>query len=393
MNPGGGRQGGQEIFLFPVYLMSFLNNMSLAFIYPVMPAYATALGATIAQVGVVVALLPYVSAGAQPFAGFFSDRINRRISLIVGAALNILCFLLYLFTPALGSLMIVRILHGFSCAVFFPAASSLVVDIASQEKRGQALGLFTTATQLGNMTGPAVGGFVLKGFGFKATFLASAFIMTLALVIVLFLLRFVRTEAGPTPAFRITLKWFRDRRAIIANLATMFVMVGIASVISFLPLYGEEIGIDISRVGLLIACVYFGSVLTRVIAGRTSDRVGRVPVILVGLSLCTIGIFLVSIFTREFLLYGACFIFGVGMGAVLPATIALIADVAPPWIRGFALGLMGSFFYGGQAIGATVLGMVAASAGFSKMYLVTAGTLGCIILVILVLAPRKSKTR
>jgi len=65
--------------------MSFLNMMSLAFIYPVMPGYATFLGATIAQVGLAVALLPSVAAVAQPFAGIFSDRIGRRISLIVGA--------------------------------------------------------------------------------------------------------------------------------------------------------------------------------------------------------------------------------------------------------------------------------------------------------------------
>jgi len=371
--------------------MSFLNNMSLAFIYPVMPAYANALGATIAQVGVVVALLPYVSAGAQPFAGVFSDRINRRVSLIVGAALNLLCLLLYLFTSGLGSLMLVRILHGFGSAVFFPAASSLVVDIAREEKRGQALGMFTTATQLGNMSGPAVGGFVLEGFGFKASFLASALLMALSLVIVLFLLRFVRTGGGPTTGFKVSMTWFKDRKAVIANLATMLVLVGVASLLSFLPLYGEEIGIDISRVGLIIATVYFGSVLTRVLAGRISDRVGRVPVILAGMVFCTVGSFLVSIFTRELPLHGACFLFGIGMGAVLPASIALIADVAPAWIRGFALGLMGTFFYGGQAVGGTVLGIVAASAGFSRMYLVTAGSFAAIILVILMLAPRKSK--
>lgn len=289
--------------------------------------------------------------------------------------------------------MIVRVLHGLSGAVFFPAASTVVVEIARPEKRGEALGMFTTATQLGTMAGPALGGFVLKGFGFKATFLASALIMALSLIIVLFVLRFVRQEAGATTESKITLRWLRDGRALVANLATMFVMVGIASVISFLPLYGEEIGIDIARVGLIIATLYLGSVLTRVIAGRTSDTVGRVPVILVGVSLCTIGTFLVSIFTGKILLHMACFIFGVGMGAVFPAAAAVIADVAPARIRGFALGINGTFFYGGQAVGSTVLGVVADAAGFSKMYLVTAGTLAFMTVGILVLAPRKSKSR
>ncbi len=98
-----------------------------------------------------------------------------------------------------------------------------------------------------------------------------------------------------------------------------------------------------------------------------------------------LGIFLVSVFTREIPLHVACFILGVGMGAVNPASSALIADVAPVRMRGFAMGFNGGFFYGGQALGSAVLGMVAASAGFSRMYLVTAIALTLVILMIVML--------
>jgi MFS transporter, DHA1 family, multidrug resistance protein len=182
--------------------------------------------------------------------------------------------------------------------------------------------------------------------------------------------------------------WLGERGAIISGLSTLAVMVGIASIISFLPLYGVEIRIDVASVGLLIATAHLGSVLTRVLAGRLSDSVGRIPVILVGMSLCAIGIFLISVFTKEIPLHGACLIVGFGMGAVLPAGVALLADVAPASMRGLAMGASGVSFYGGQAIGSTVLGIVAASGGFSGMYLFTAGTIAAILAMVFLLIPR-----
>lgn len=61
-----------------------------------------------------------VAAIAQPLAAMFSDRIGRRLLLIVGAVLSLLSYLLYLVSPGIRALMMVRLLHGFATAIFFP---------------------------------------------------------------------------------------------------------------------------------------------------------------------------------------------------------------------------------------------------------------------------------
>jgi MFS transporter, DHA1 family, multidrug resistance protein len=190
---------------------------------------------------------------------------------------------------------------------------------------------------------------------------------------------------------QITLGWLWNRSIIAAQLSVAFIMVGVGSVVSFLPLYGFELGLSIERVGLIIATFFMGSVLTRILGGRASDRVGRAPIILAGMLLCSVGILLLSLFTREIPLHIAALVFGFGMGAAFPATAAMTADVAPLQMRGFAMGLTGGFFYVGQALGATVLGIVASSVGFGRMYLATAGTIAFGVLVVFVLTRHRTR--
>ena len=376
--------------LFPIYLIAFLSFASMAVLYPVVPPYASSLGASVAQVGVVVAVQSYVGAVLQAPGGILSDRVGRRTMVIGGISANVVAYVLYLFASSVGALMAVRTINGITNSAFYPAAAALVVDLAPQEKRGEALGIFATGTQTGNMVGPAVGGFVLEHLGFQAAFLCSAAISLLALLVALFGLRSLRSTGRPVGGHSMTFGWLRGRKVIGGLLGTMFVLVGIGGIISFLPLYGFEINIDIARVGLIISTVYLGSVLTRVVAGRTSDRVGRAPVILSGLFLCATGVFLMSIFTGPVPLHLAALIYGFGMGSALPACTALVADVAPLRMRGFAMGMNSGSFSAGQALGATFLGIVAASEGFARMYLLTAAVITLAMALVLVLT-RKSR--
>lgn len=364
----------------------------MTLLYPVMPPYAASFGASVPQVGLVVALHPAVGTFFQVPAGLLSDRLGRRLLLSIGLAGTLLSSLLYLFVSDLGTLMALRVFNGIASAAFYPAAAALVVDLAPQEKRGQAIGLFTTATQLGNMAGPAIGGLVLQHIGFPAAFLTGAAFSAAALLIAVARLKSARSGGGVVASGGITLNWMGNWAVIAGPLSTLFVMVGIASLTSFLPLYGIQLGIDIGTVGLILATVFLGSAVMRIVAGRTCDMVGRAPVMLAGLALCGIGTFLVSVFTTEVPLHAAGLIYGLGMGSTLPAAAALIADLAPARMRGFAMGINSGSYNAGLAIGGSFLGFVADWTGFAGMYLVTAGVMGLAIVAVFLMT-RKAKKK
>lgn len=311
----------------------------MAMLFPVVPPFADSLDADVTQVGVLISLQLYVAAALVAPVGMLSDRIGRGKLLTVGICLNLASLLAYLFSSSLGMLVAARILGGLSNGALFPATSTMVVDMVPPEKRGQAMGSLTTASQAGSMLGPAAGGFILKHAGYQAVFLAALAAAAVSLAVCLVKMRGGQASAAPAIKNKANFGWLVNRRVLAGLLAITFIMFGLASVNAFLPLYGRQIDIDVERVGLIIATLYLGSVLMRLLGGWLSDRAGRSPVILVGLGLGSAGIFLVSSFVSETPLHLAGFLFGLGMGLALPASAALLADIAPFQMRGLAMGM------------------------------------------------------
>lgn len=378
-----------HVSLLPVYCIGFLNFASMTLLYPVIPPFAASLGGTVTQVGIAVGLQSYVAALTQAPLGLLSDRLGRRRLLLAGIVVYILCYISYLFVGSLEVLIVVRAINGLGNAAFYPAASALIVDMAPLEKRGEALGLFATGTQLGSMAGPALGGFLLQSYNYQVTFLTSAVISILGLLLAL-----SSSKGGGGGAIshreKLSINWLWDKESIISMAATLIVMVGIASIISFLPLYGPKININVAQVGMIIGTIFTGSVLLRFLAGKLSDRLGRMPVILVGMTLCAVGALPFFFVTTAFPMHLAALVFGVGIGSTLPACSALIADRAPLRMRGFAMGLNSASFNAGMALGATFLGIIADKAGFPIMYLTTSAFIGVSILVIFLITRNKT---
>ncbi|MBI4332385.1 MAG: MFS transporter [Chloroflexi bacterium] len=374
--------------LFPICLLSFLIFGSIAMLFPVAPPFAASLGADVSQVGLVVAAQLYVAAILVAPLGMLSDRTGRKPLLLAGIGLNLASLPLYLFSAGLEMLVVARVVAGLASGALYPTCSGTVVDMVPAEKRGTALGWLTTSSQLGSMLGPAAGGFILKNYGYPAVFWTAMAVSALALAVCLTGIKAIRPPPTPPGQKKPSLGWLADRREVAALLSITFVMFGLASVNSFLPLYGAEIGIGIDRVGLIVATLYLGSVMTRALGGALSDRLGRAPVIVAGLSLMAAGVFLVSRFASETPLHFAGFVMGLGMGIALPPCGALIADIAPASMRGLAMGTYAVAFHAGQAIGATSLGMVAASAGFRNMYVVTAAAIAAALAAVFVLTRR-----
>jgi MFS family permease len=385
-----GQVNKKTISLLPVYFIAFLNFLSFTLLYPIMPLYAASLGGTVTQVAVAVAMQPYVTAITQIPVGILSDRLGRQTVLLAGIIAFILSYIAYLFTSNLGILIVVRAVNGLAAAAFYPAASAMVVDIAPKEKLGEALGLFTTGTQLGCMVGPALGGFLLQNTNYRVTFLSSVAISLAGLLFALTKLKYVSDGGILSLRDSFSIRWLGKRECIVALMSNFLITIGLASFISFLPLYGPEIKINVARVGLIITTIYIGSVLPRFLAGRLSDRLGRIPVILAGLSLCACGVFPFFFLSKAIPMHLAAFIFGLGIGSAYPACTALIADNAPLTMRGFAMGINSGTYNTGMALGTTGLGILANSAGFPRMYLVASIIIGISIPVMSIISRKRS---
>lgn len=375
---------GDRQTLITLCLASFAGNVSFSLLFPVLPYYAQGMGASPSQVGLVIAGYSYVTAIFLVPFGMLADRLGHRRMLIAGLALYTSIPLLYHLAGNLTQLGLVRAFHGLACAVFFPAASTLAIESAPSERWGEALGWLTMATQSALVIGPALGGLLLNHYGFEAAFYGCSVIPFVGLISVLFRLTTSQTATIKIRISSTSWSWLR-RSAVFAGLvAPFFFTIGSGTILTFMPLYSQGLGINETMAGIIIATVYIGSALLRVPGGKLSDKIGRRPVILLGLAISFATMILIS-YTNSFsgLMIAAIF-YGIGMGIAMPAAYALVADLTPPEMRGLSMGLTSGFLHAGLALGPTTMGVVAATSNYATMF--RACSLSLILGIIVVLS-------
>jgi MFS transporter, DHA1 family, multidrug resistance protein len=134
--------------------------------------------------------------------------------------------------------------------------------------------------------------------------------------------------------------------------------------LGFLPLYAKNI-VELSdtSLGILLWVLLVMAMVGKPLARRLSDRVGRKPMILVGLSLCIVMLPLMPLtpFAVGLLVEGD--IFGLGMAIVTPSTVALVTDLSKVGRYGAALGVFGTVWDIGEALGPIVVGRVIDASG------------------------------
>ncbi len=159
-----------------------------------------------------------------------------------------------------------------------------------------------------------------------------------------------------------------ERHPLTAVLtATLFVRFGFGITVAVFATYilGRSVGLDGSQVGvvgLVSAMAPTGEFTTVLLSGAVADRYGRFPVLFVGMAGSAILLALTALTRDPWALGGLNFAFGVGSGAILASSLALIADRSTHPERGYEMGRFDAVnlvgWIGGFAFGFAALGLL-----------------------------------
>ena len=165
--------------------------------------------------------------------------------------------------------------------------------------------------------------------------------------------------------------------------ATFFVRFSFGITVAILASYisGQSHGISqetVGVVGAIAALSPIGEFSTVLFSGVAADRYGRFPVLFSGIALSA-ALFVVVAATRSVVGLGAAnFFFGVASGAILAASLAVVADRAGKDERGFEMGRFDAMnlfgWVGGFAFGLAALGFLPNRA-LGEVFLAGAGLL------------------
>lgn len=146
------------------------------------------------------------------------------------------------------------------------------------------------------------------------------------------------------------------KKALPILFAVMFlVYVGFGIIIPVIPFYAEDLGASPTELGLLMAVYSLMQFLFAPMWGRISDRMGRKPVIMIGVFGLAVSFFLMALSTELWMLFAARIIGGFLSAANMPTVMAYAADITSEEDRGKGMGVIGASiglgFVFGPAIG------------------------------------------
>jgi MFS transporter, DHA1 family, tetracycline resistance protein len=174
--------------------------------------------------------------------------------------------------------------------------------------------------------------------------------------------------------------WPRVESAVVSPLVIIFITVfidllGFGIIIPLLPFYAESFGASAFAIGLLGTSFSLMQFLFSPIWGRWSDRIGRKPIILVGLLGSCLSYVAMALAGSLALLFVARVIGGIA-GANIPTAQAYIADITTPENRAKGMGMVGAAFGLGFIFGPAIGGVLSRVSPETPMWCAAALCLG-----------------
>ena len=345
---------------------------------PLLPIYAAMLGASDLVIGYVVAISTMTGLVLKPLVGALSDRTSRRLWLILGLVLFAGIPFLYRFVDSAGDLYVLRLLHGTATAVFGPVSLAYVAEMGAA-RRGERLGIFGMSRSASYLLAPLIGAALMTVLPPEQVFTLIGLASCAALIPALFL---PETRAGSPvarPRAVEIMRSIRDTRAFrLVAWLEMVVYVATYALKAFLPIYAlRAMELDLILIGLFFTLQEAVHLIVRPFAGRWADRAGTDTVVLAGFAALT-GAFLLLGLTEGALTLclAACGI-GVGLGLILPATLAMLTGEVRADALGAGMGALGALRNLSKVLGPVLAGTLLIWLPYQAMFLLAAGLLGC----------------
>lgn len=330
-----------RIYNFQFWILcvgSFLFFASFNMIIPELPSYISSMGGEDYK-GLIIALFTLTAGLSRPFSGKLTDTVGRIPIMVFGSAVCLVAGLLY---PVLGTVMgflLLRLFHGLSTGFKPTATSAYIADIAPENRRGEAMGILGFFGSVGMASGPVLGSYIAQTFSLDLMFYVSS-LLALGSVLVLIGMR----ETLPDKKkfnfrlLKVKRKDILEPRVFPSSIVLMFNVFAFGVVLTIIPDLSLYLGL--ANKGIFFAIFTVTSLLIRIFAGQLSDRIGRVPVLIMASVILIAALSLIAFSQTVFFFYMAAAIYGIGIGMGSPTSYAWTIDLSDDNHRGRAMATM-----------------------------------------------------
>ena len=337
---------------------AFVDMVGSTMIFPLVPFYATRMGANGAMVGVILASYAVAQLVSSPAWGRFSDRYGRRPAILVGLLISSVGYVVFAFTDSLPLLLLSRLIQGAGGGTV-GVLQAYVADSMREDDRAKSLGWLSAATSFGVIIGPAFGSFLTVAWGRHAPGIGAA---VLCLGISAFAWRFLRESSDRLTVERRARPKRRAGPGALVHVLThpgepaprliliyAIAMGGFYGTGQFMPvLLADRFGVTEKTVGYFF--MYFGAmgvIFRAILLGPVVRRLGEPRVARMGVVFLAAGLCLMAVSGTWPSLFTSFTLMPLGTAFLFPCVTAMLSVAVSASERGLQMGVQQS--YGGIA--------------------------------------------
>jgi multidrug resistance protein len=333
-------------------ITAFVDMLGLAMVIPLLPFYATKLGASATIVGVLIAAFSIAQLASAPLWGRFSDRYGRRPALLVGLLVSAVAYVIFAYASTLWLLLLSRVVQGLGGGTI-GVVQAYVADASDPNDRAKSLGWLSAATSLGAVVGPAIGSALIH-WGRHAPGIASAIFCVAVSAFAWSYLRESRAEMTATGEHAVPQTSAGAVWSVIARPkepAQRLIWIYAIAIGAFygtaptLPLLlANRLPINEGNVGYFVMYLGGMGVVVRAgILGRMIEWLGEARLTRLGLVLLAFGLAAVAAVHSYLTLLVALTLMPLGTAFVFPCVTAMLSRVVPNRHRGLYMGVQHTF--------------------------------------------------
>lgn len=332
------------------------------------------LGLSNSLIGLVSTIYSLSGSLSQPLFGMLADSFGAR--LVATAGLGWMAIFFSLAVSVRGPLALVfLVLAAFGSGAFHPAATSEATErgkLHLERTETTAASYFFFFGQGGLFLGPALGGPLLELWGPPGLFLLFIIILPVGIYM-------VPREPGKdrpgntenperTALAGAKTNWSYVIPFIIAIFTRSWSQM---SMMTFLPVYLQDLGFSPGFFGPISSLYMGGSAVGGIVGAWLADRIGNRYVMTASLLFASLPLFFYSSITHTWLLILVTIVAGAFIGSS-HSIIVVLAQRLLPGRSGVASGLVLGFAFASGSVGAFISGLIADASGFKYLFTVLA---------------------
>jgi len=340
--------------------VSLCMDLSSELVHSLLPLFLTGvLGAGMVAVGVIEGIAEATASIVKVFSGALSDRLPRRKPVVVaGYALAALSKPLFPLAASVPLVLFARFIDRIGKGIRGAPRDALIADVTPPAVRGAAYGLRQALDTVGAVLGPlSAAGLMLLFADDIRRVLWIAVVPAFAAVLVLVI--WVREPARePAPASPPGPTRFAGIDRLGARYWTVVSLGGVLTLArfseAFLVLRAQQIGVALAAVPLVMVAMNVVYTAVAYPAGLAADRGHRRALLVGGLAALIASDLVIGSFASVAGLGAGILLWGAHMGLTQGLLSTLVADAAPPDLRGTAFGVF-NLVSGGALLAASVI--------------------------------------